>query len=133
MADNSKGAAPHQAAASNAKQIPGINEQVAALEGASMCDALHRAGQPGCRDCARHLRRQSALLLLAVLGPQESIVTLLNEAKRFRRSNPMAWPSIEHSNAMGLVRALKMTAPEKRTADDIRHAVELLGAQVKAA
>ena len=110
-----------------------LTQQVAALEGASLCDAMHPPGRPSCRDCQRRLKRQSAILLLALLPPQETIAGLLAATTRFRRSNPMAWPSIEHGNATGLVRALKMTTPEKRTADELQHVMNELAGKVRAA
>ena len=50
-----KNAAPH-------KSTVTVTEQIAALENASLCDAMHTAGSAGCRDCARRLERQAALL-----------------------------------------------------------------------
>ena len=119
-----KNAAPH-------KSTVTVTEQIAALENASLCDAMHTAGSAGCRDCARRLERQAALLLLAVLPPTDSIAALLAEAKKLRLSHPMAWPSIEQGNFSGVVRALEMRGVTGKTAEQYRNAADALSAQIK--
>lgn len=115
------------------KPTPSVAEMVSAIETASLCDGMHPAGKPGCRDCARRLDRQSALLLLAALPPADSIAALLADVRRFRLNNPMAWPSIEQANSSGLARALEMSGAKGKSGDHYRNAADALGTKLKAA
>ncbi len=87
---------------------PELRRLVEALEGMRLCDGVHPF-KKGCKDCARRLKRTSALLLLAVLPAPSSVEDVVESATRFRRAQPMAWPAIEMVNANGLVRALRMS------------------------
>ena len=97
---------------------------IAALEGLRQCDAPHEQKAKGCKDCERRLPRLGALLLLAILPTPSSIPDLIEQANRFRRAYPMAWPHVGMGNAQWVVRVLDMSGADHLTAADYQSAAD---------